>query len=349
MSKSFSLTALIILFLSYIGSAIHLHRQEYQSLYNQPITFFDQTSQKQWRSTTCDDTYVYRVTRHRPYPCPIATRNNVKGKTVFLYEGNGLGEWELGGFGDTFMLLPIAKKLKEYGANKIIWEVPSASRIQIVQCCPYIDEIVIRGTKIPSFDLHSRTLSSLIFNNDWPSYEQYIHPPSKLVEKWQARLRQDKNFKIGICWQAGGTWDKKAFGASRSLEMDDLLALSAIKDVSLYSLQKLPDGSASPKKESLIVFEDLDTNSGAFMDTAALMENLDLIISVDTSIAHLAGALGKPTWILLTKNASWRWFDHGAKTTPWYPSAQLFWQKKLGNWDNVLDEVRRELERLINP
>ena len=248
MIKSFR-WLLLISVLGYLTLAVHTHQTAYNTLYKKPIIFFDQTTKKNWCSTTCDDNYVYRITRHRPYPKPIATRDNVRDKTVFLYEGNGLGEWELGGFGDTFMLLPIAKKLKEYGAKKIIWEVPNKSRIQIVQCCPYVDEIVVRGKKLPQFDLHSRTLSALINNKEWPLYKPYIRPTQKLIKKWHARLANDRNFKAGLCWQAGGTWDVKAFGASRSLNMDDFLKLATIKGVSCYSWQQFPDGTATQKKE----------------------------------------------------------------------------------------------------
>ncbi len=117
--------------------------------------------------------------------------------------------------------------------------------------------------------------------------------------------------------------------------------------MSCYSLRQFPDGTATPKNGSLIIFDDLDKDVGAFIDTAALIANLDLVITVDTSIAHLAGALGKPVWILLGKRGSWRWFDHGTKSCPWYPSARLFWQKELGNWNNVIDEVKNELKKLV--
>ena len=338
--KSYWLLLPLICAVGYIAYAANIEQTIFNKRFGQPVEFFDQTTNKIWRMDDVGDDYIYYMKKERPYPQPVATKHNVKGKTVLIHD-QGFG------YGDVFMILPIARLLKKYGAKKIIFEVPRKGYVPITECCPDVDEAYHRGVLSKSFDVHTRAFGFLFNDKLLPQFEPCITTPKHLNDKWKKRLATDKNLKVGLCWQAGGTWDTKAFGASRSMEMEEINKLIDVPNVTFYSVQRLRDGSAVPKKNNLVIFDDLDKNTPPFIDTAALIQNLDLVITVDTSIAHLAGCLGVPTWIMLIKRGSWRFFETGTKTTPWYPSATLFWQKQLGKWDHVINEVKTALKKRV--
>jgi len=131
------------------------------------------------------------------------------------------------------------------------------------------------------------------------------------------------------------------------MPVDYFAQLAQIPNVSLYSLQKTY-GEQDAKALPINHFEQsFDQKHGRFMDTVAVMKNLDLVITVDTAIAHLAGALGIPVWILLPRYADGRWLSD-PKTTPWYPTMRLFRQQKADDWENVIQEVIRELHTIIS-
>ncbi len=329
---------LLLVITSFISLAVYQNRAVYYHLLGKQVEFFDPTTEKIWKASPIKDDYIFRLTRSRGYHQPVATKENVSGKSVLVYEN-------VAGYGDIFMLLPVAKLLKEHGAKRVIFEVPNKKYLPIVGCCSFVDQIVTRGIKAPFFDMHTGALSYIVRHKEIAPYNPYIHPQKELVAKWKKRLAHDKNLKVGICWQAGGTWDKKLFGASRSMQMNEMLQC-AVPGVTLYSLQKLYGGRDVQKNGRFIAFDDLDCQGGPFMDTAALMKNLDLVITVDTSIVHLAGAIGVPVWIALIKTPCWRFFDYESKISPWYPSAKLFWQKDLGKWDDVIKKLTKELSFL---
>ena len=156
----------------------------------------------------------------------------------------------------------------------------------------------------------------------------------KLTKEWQQKLATDKNFKIGLCWHADPHKNSndmivKLHGAEKSVPLKILAELSTLPNVSLYSLQKV-DGLDQlidlPPHVQVKTFDCFDEEHGPFMDTAAIMKNLDLMITVDTSVAHLAGGLGIPVWLLLPYSADWRWMLD-RDDSPWYPTMQLFRQK----------------------
>ncbi len=184
------------------------------------------------------------------------------------------------------------------------------------------------------------TLDSIPANNI-----PYLFPDPVLKENWGKRLpAPDGKMRIGIVW-AGHTGHKG--NAKRSIPLAMFRPLMDLNRVSLFSLQV---GEASREVENPppgLNLIDLTTAIHDFADTAALMSHLDLVISVDTAVAHLAGAMGKPVWTLLPFAPDWRWLL-GRTDTPWYPTMRLFRQRKPGNWTEVLGEVSRELEKLTS-
>lgn len=178
-----------------------------------------------------------------------------------------------------------------------------------------------------------------------PRAVPYIRPDPERVEHWRPRINALPGFKIGICWQGSPTFEGDAW---RSIPLSHYAALAQVPGVTLVSLQKL-DGlhqiEANKHQVPLTIFPDLDS-AGAFVDSAAIMQHLDLVITSDTAIAHLAGALGRPGWVMLNTGCDWRW----GRDTPeciWYPSLRLFRQKTHGDWAGVAAEVAEALKAAV--
>jgi hypothetical protein len=268
----------------------------------------------------------------------LISKEQIQGKNILIHE-----EW---GIGDTLQFIRYAKCLKDAGASKVL--VASAPRIAaLISLCPYIDHVVIFGQKTPChIDFKVPMLSLMhIFNTRMetiPNNIPYLYADQNLITYWKEKLQDDKNFKIGINWKGTGTLPEKDF------KPDLFLEIAMLPGISIYSLQK--DGEkdlASIDNCPIKTFgSNFDIQHGAFMDTAAVIKHLDLIISNDTSVAHLAGGLGITTWIMLPKIADWRWFLDRTNT-PWYPSMKLFRQSAQNDWQSVIENIKNELPPLI--
>jgi hypothetical protein len=169
----------------------------------------------------------------------------------------------------------------------------------------------------------------------------YVTPDPGLVEKWKPRITALPGFKVGICWQGSPTFKGDQF---RSVPLKHFEAIARVPGVTLVSLQK---GAGSEQVEAnkaavpVTVFPDLD-ESAPFVDTAAVMQHLDLVITSDTAIAHLAGALGRPVWVALSGDCDWRW-EIGRADNRWYPTMRLFRQQAFGDWPGVFADIAAAL------
>jgi len=175
-----------------------------------------------------------------------------------------------------------------------------------------------------------------------PAEIPYLRAEPERVRRWKERLGE-QGFKIGIAWQ-GNTL--ATVDAGRSFALAEFLGLAKLANVRLISLQKnegveqlgaLPEGA---NVETL--GEDYDAGGDAFLDTAAVMESLDLVIASDSAIAHLAGALGRPVWVALQHVPEWRWLLDRADS-PWYPTMRLFRQRARGDWRGVFADIENAL------
>jgi len=272
--------------------------------------------------------------------CP--TFEQLAGKTVIVRH-----EW---GLGDVMHFIRYTKLLKAAKA-KVIVETPKAL-INLLKLCPYIDEVIQAGTNLPRADyliplLYLPTLFHTSKTNI-PAQVPYLHADTSLIAQWNKTLSSDTHFKIGICWDIGHH-DTNLIGWQRSAPLKHWLPFTSIDGISLYSLQKDARNQLTEIADTLKVHDfgaNLDTQHGGFMDTAAIMKNIDLIITVDTSVAHLAGALGIPVWVLLPYSPDYRWTLQGDRTQ-WYPTMRLFRQTKPGDWDSVMKEICFELKKLL--
>jgi hypothetical protein len=164
-----------------------------------------------------------------------------------------------------------------------------------------------------------------------------------LVEQWKSRIQYNHaKLKIGLVW-AG---DPKHFIIRRSCTLDILKPLTECKDITFYSLQKGEASKQTKKQMEDMGIIDYTEDIKDFSDTAALIENFDLVISIDTAVAHLAGALGKPVWTLLSFSPDWRWLIN-QEDSPWYPTMRLFRQPSLGDWESVIAKVKGDLLELL--
>jgi hypothetical protein len=178
--------------------------------------------------------------------------------------------------------------------------------------------------------------------NSIPAAIPYLQADPALTEKWGKMLRPaDGRLKAGIAW-AGNPGFRP--DARRSLNLQQFTPLAAARGVRFYSLQKGPAGRQAEDPPGGLELIDLGPELSDFADTAAVIENFDLVISVDTAVAHLAGAMGKPVWVLIPFPPDWRWLLDRADS-PWYPTMRLFRQQTPGDWDGVIRRVAAELSQ----
>lgn len=254
--------------------------------------------------------FEYRMADYKTYIKQFThqdlTPQKLAGKHIFLR-----AEW---GLGDMIQfVLPYAKLLKSIGATVIVQTFDAL--MSLFASCPYIDQLIPVG-KAPYYcDFQIPYLSlPMIFKTDLdsiPASPPYLFANITLIELWKKKLECDQNFKVGLCWHAKPIYLEESPYTKRSIPLQLFEPLSSIDGISFYSLQKI-HGIAKlqnlPKQFVIHHFDnDFDESNGRFMDTAALIKNIDLIISADTSIVHVAGSLGAQTWVLLPYNAEWRW------------------------------------------
>jgi hypothetical protein len=211
-----------------------------------------------------------------------------------------------------------------------------------------VDTLISGGDRLPPFDLHCPLMSlPLAFGTTLET----IPPPVRLtvaparVADWQRRLADVPGRRVGLVW--AGSADKshpegRAIDRRRSTSLAGLAPLAAVPCVSFVSLQKGEPAAQAATPPPGMTLWDPTAELNDFADTAALVAALDLVITVDTAVAHLAGSLNRPVWILTQFDQCWRWLL-GRTDSPWYPTARLFRQPVLGDWDTVAAEVAAAL------
>lgn len=280
-------------------------------------------------------------------PVPLWDGSSLEGKKIFLYSEQGMG--------DTLQFIRYAKKIKEEHNAYIICKVQKPLE-KLLKLCPYIDKVLIGGEK-EEMDIQAQApllnLPGILGTTPEtiPHAIPYLYADKELTALWKKKLAADKNIKIGLCWHVLPAHEvAKSPLSVRSIDLKMLAPLADIPGVTFYSLQKM-DGVEQvlhlPEKFKINTFgDDFDESHGRFMDSAALIENLDLVISVDTSIIHLAGGLGKPIWTLLPYSPDSRW-DLNDYTTPWYKTMRLFRQPARNDWNSIVDRLKKELKAFV--
>jgi hypothetical protein len=243
------------------------------------------------------------------------------------------------GYGDSIQFCRYAPLVAARGA-KVLLGMPSGLRA-LMASLEGVDSVVTQAP-VPDFELHCPLLSlPLAFGTELatiPAKVPYLHADRVARESWAARLGPCAVPRVGLAWAGSPTHTNDA---NRSIALERLLPLTRF-DVQCVSLQKEIRATDLPFLAGPAVLCRLGEELTDFAATAALLSELDLVITVDTSIAHLAGALGKPVWILLPYVADWRWLRE-REDSPWYPTARLFRQAAPGDWGGVIERVAAEL------
>jgi hypothetical protein len=234
------------------------------------------------------------------------------------------------GLGDTIQFIRYVPLLKTIAAQVTVWAQPSLIPLLSTRCG--IDRIIPLhdGTPDCDYDADVEVMElSYVFRTiieTIPARVPYFHVDASILD--------DCKMKVGLVWR-GGDWDPR-----RDVPFDLLTQLAELQEISFYVLQQEAIAFEHHKSFKTILPRDADA-----LTTARIMRALDLIISIDSMPAHLAGALAVPTWTLLQKNADWRWMTDRADS-PWYPTMRLFRQQQAGDWQQVVAEVQRELRLL---
>jgi tetratricopeptide (TPR) repeat protein len=216
-----------------------------------------------------------------------------------------------------------------------------------------IAEIVVRGEALPPFAAHCPMMSlPRLFGTvleTIPAEIPYLAADPAAVARWRDRLAALPGLRVGLVWAGGVRPDQPeqaAIDGRRSIGLARLAPLAAVPGVSFVSLQKGPPAAQATTPPRGMALHDFTAELDDFADTAALVEALDLVISVDTAVVHLAGALGKPVWVLNRFDTCWRWL-RDRTDSPWYPSLRLFAQTAPGDWDGVVASVATALRQVV--
>ena len=268
----------------------------------------------------------------------------LQGKTLLVHAEQGLGD-----------VIQFCRYLPLLVAQDIslVFEVMPAL-VPLLRTLPGAIRLVGRGELLPPFDYHCPLLSLPLALDTRletiPAQVPYLAAEPERITQWKQRLRALPGLRVGIAWQGNPAVEKLMWARGRSIPLADLEPLAHLPGVSLVSLQKgsgVEQLRAVPFADRIVdLSAELDPGPDAFLDTAAVIAGLDLVISSDTAVAHLAGALGRPVWVMLAASPEWRW---GLERTdsPWYPTMRLFRQTANRDWTIVVAAIVAALQETV--
>ncbi len=271
----------------------------------------------------------------RSFDKPLWDGSPLKGRTLLIHQEQG--------YGDAIHMVRYAAEISKTGGLVIFECRPRLTRL--LDAAPGIGGVVALGDPLPDFDCYvpvmslPRVLGTTpdTIGKTIPASGRYLEPPSDGPPPFD--ITPDRRLKVGFAW-AGSTGNRD--NRRRSCDAAHFIDLFGLPGMDFYNLQKGEPAAALLQATGGALYVDAEKNTRDFADSAKVTDALDLVITVDTVTAHLAGALGKPVWILLPFHADWRWFEDRADT-PWYPSARLFRQPRPGDWEAVFAKVKKSL------
>jgi len=286
-------------------------------------------------------------TRHLQIPPPFTSPSwngaDISGKRLLIWGEQGLG--------DVLQFIRYAELCKKRGAKIIVQCRPPLQRL--LKNSPFIDAVVVSATA-QDFDEHISVMSlPHIFKTTLDTIPQnipYLFVSDEARRKWSPRFMGVTDYKIGLVWAGNprrGLIDAHITDRQRSLSLEHMLPLLDVSGCRFYSLQK---GETEKDIDRLGLRDrltDYMQDVEDMMDTAAIIENLDLVLSVDTSVVHLAGGLGKPVWVLSRFGGCWRWLRN-IEQNPWYPTLRIFGQPSPGDWTKCIEKIQQALASYIN-
>jgi tetratricopeptide (TPR) repeat protein len=271
------------------------------------------------------------------FPRPVWAGQDLRGRTVLLRAEQG--------FGDFVQFIRYAPAVKALGAT-VLLQVRVGLE-QLARGVPGIDRVLDRDAAIPEFDFYIN-LPSLprVFGTDLasiPAHIPYLEVEPERAERWGQRLGARDALRVGLAWAGSPTHTRDRY---RSLPLAKLSPLWQVAGVRFVLLQKGPAAVEAEGLPAELGILNLGPELEDFADTAALIGELDLVLCVDTAVAHLAGALGKPVWLMLPRPADFRWMEE-RDDSPWYPSMRLFRQSRRDQWDEVVERVKAALQERV--
>ncbi len=290
--------------------------------------FAEGWEQYQWR-------YGAKV-QPREFTQPAWDGSSIAGQRILLHAEQGLG--------DTIQFVRYAPLVEKTGATVIIESQPAL--VPLLNASGFAN-VVAHGDPLGQFDVQAllASLPGIVGTrlDTIPSEVPYLRADPRLVELWRERLAAIDGYRVGICWQGNTEYLRDRW---RSIPLVEFSQLAEVPGVRLISLQRR-DGleqlaNASSQFSIVELGRDVDAAHGAFMDTAAIMQHLDLVVTSDTATAHLAGALGVPVWVALAHAAEWRWLAD-RDDSPWYPTMRLFRQLEWNEWTTVFRRMATAL------
>lgn len=266
---------------------------------------------------------------------PLWDGSYLSGQTLLIHAEQGLG--------DTIQFIRYAPLAAQRGA-RVLLECQQ-ELFRLLTNVTGIDQLVVRGNSLPEFHVQVPLMSlPRIFGTTRetiPASVPYLTAPESLI---QLQVPVGTKLKIGIVWAANS---QHKGVRRRSCSLKHFVRLFKLPNTAFYSLQKGPQVAELAQLSGKLAIQDLSSQLNDFADTAAVIAQLDLVITVDTSVAHLAGAMNIPVWVLLCFNSDWRWML-GREDSPWYPSMRLFRQPSPGDWVSLLKHVEQALDTLLD-
>jgi len=263
-------------------------------------------------------------------------RESLAGKRIFVVLEQGLG--------DAIQFSRYLPMLRERGAEVFLLPRPGL-RALMQASFPEVHHIA-NGDMLPPIDFHVPAMSlPLAFGTTLetiPARVPYLRVPEAARARWSGTVPRDRTLQVGLVWRGGAV---HPLNAVRSLRLPEFAPLMQAPGCRFWSLQQGVGEAERRWAEGCPGLALLGDRFGSMADTAAVVEQLDLVLAVDTSVAHLAGALGRPTWLLLPANGEWRWLD-GRADSPWYPGMTIFRQPAPGDWGTAIGSVIESLGRL---
>ncbi len=278
----------------------------------------------------------------RRFDAPAWDGSRIDGKRLFVYADQG--------YGDTIQLARFLSRARAQSGARVIFECP-VPLARLLGSLAGVDQLVVEGAPLPGFD-YQLPLASLPgrLNVDIDSVstgDSYLAAPAELPAELEALLREGNAaaLTVGLVWQGN---PQQARDNVRSCPLRMLMPLFSVRGIRWVSLQVEEKGlldlvKIAPARRPI----EIGSRLKDFAETAAVIDRLDLLVTVDTAAAHLAGALGKPVWTMLCHTPDWRW-HLATSDSPWYPTMRLFRQPAWGDWPSVVATVAEELERLVS-